>query len=82
VTALSKADQVYLLPIYAAREENTFGVTSEQLAEKLNLAGVPTEVLQTNGGAAEAVRTDTPQGGVVLVMGAGDVTEVAFLLTN
>lgn len=82
VTALSKADRVYLLPIYAAREENTYGVTSEQLAEKLNLAGVPTEVLQTNGGAAEAVRANTPQGGVVLVMGAGDVTEVASLLTN
>jgi len=82
VTALSKADKVVLLPIYAAREENTYGITSEQLAEKLVEAGIPTEVFQTNGGAAEAVKENTPQGGVVLVMGAGDVTEVATLLTT
>lgn len=82
VTALAKADQVYLLPIYAAREENTFGVTSEQLAEKLVAAGTPTEVFQTHGGVAEAVKERTPQGGVVVVMGAGDVTEVATLLTK
>ena len=82
VTALAKADRVYLLPIYAAREENTYGVTAEQLAEKLVAAGIQTEVFQTNGGAAEAVRANTPQGGVVLVMGAGTVTEVASLLTT
>src|SRR3989338_118844 len=82
VTALSKADKVVLLPIYAAREENTYGVTAEQLAEKLVEAGIQTEVFQTNGGAAEAVRANTPQGGVVLVMGAGTVTEVASLLTT
>jgi len=82
VSALSRVDKVVLLPIYAAREENTYGVTAEQLAEKLVAAGVPTEVFQTNGGAAEAVKANTPQGGVVVVMGAGDVTEVATLLTK
>jgi UDP-N-acetylmuramate--alanine ligase len=82
VSALSKADKAVLLPIYAAREENTFGVTAEQLAEKLTAGGITTEVFQTNGGAAEAVKANTPQGGVVLVMGAGDVTEVATLLTT
>jgi UDP-N-acetylmuramate--alanine ligase len=82
VTALAKADAVYLLPIYAAREENTYGVTSEQLCEKLVEAGVVSEVFHTHGGAAEVVRARTPQGGVVVVMGAGDVTEVATLLTK
>jgi UDP-N-acetylmuramate--alanine ligase len=82
VTALGKADQVFLLPIYAAREENTYGVTSEQLAEALTKAGTTAEVFQTHGGAAEAVRARAPQGGVVVVMGAGDVTEVATLLTE
>jgi UDP-N-acetylmuramate--alanine ligase len=82
VTALSKADAVYMLPIYAAREENTYGVTSEQLATALVANGVKAEVLQTHGGVAEAVKANTPQGGVVVVMGAGDVTKVADLLTK
>ncbi len=82
VAALSKADTVFLLPIYAAREENTFGVTSEQLTATLVKKGVRSEVFQTHGGAAAAVREETPQGGVVVVMGAGDVTKVAELLSQ
>jgi UDP-N-acetylmuramate--alanine ligase len=82
VTALAKADSVYLLPIYAAREENLSGVTSEMLAEELVKKGIPAQVFQTAGGAAEAVKAEVPQGGVVLVMGAGNVTEVAGLLTK
>ena len=82
VTALAKADSVYMLPIYAAREENASGVTSEMLCSELNKKGMPAEVFQTAGGAAEAVRANAPQGGVVLVMGAGNVTEVAGLLTK
>lgn len=82
VKALAKADTVYLLPIYAAREENTSGVTSEQLAEALKKKKVPVEVFETHGGAAERVKETIPQGGVVVVMGAGDVTHVAHLLTK
>ncbi len=82
VTALAKADTVYLLPIYAAREENTSGVTSEQLAAALKKKKVLVEVFETHGGAAERVKETIPQGGIVVVMGAGDVTHVAHLLTK
>lgn len=82
VSALSKADTVFMLPIYAAREENTYGVSSEQLVEKLTNLGVSSEVFQTEGGVVEAVRERTEAGGVVIVMGAGDVTQVADLLTK
>jgi UDP-N-acetylmuramate--alanine ligase len=82
VEALAKADMVYMLPIYAAREENTSGVSSEQLAEALIARGVKSEVFETHGGIVERVMATTPKGGVVLVMGAGDVTKVANLLTN
>lgn len=82
VTTLAKADTVFMLPIYAAREENTFGVSSEQLAAALQKKGVQSEVFLTHGGAAAAVREQTPQGGVVVIMGAGDVTKVATILTT
>lgn len=82
VHALANADTVYLLPIYAAREENTYGVTSEQLAAALIARGVAVGVYETHGGMAEAIRTQTPSGGVVVIMGAGDITTVANILTK
>jgi UDP-N-acetylmuramate--alanine ligase len=82
VSALSKADAVYMLPIYAAREENVSGVSSEQIRDALTTNGVRSEVFETHGGVATKVKETTPQGGVVVVMGAGDVTKAADLLTN
>lgn len=77
--ALSKADIVYLLPIYAAREENTSGVTSEQLAAAITEKGKSAAVFQTIPAAALAVRElladEIPS--VVLIIGAGEVTKVA-----
>lgn len=82
VSALAKADSVYMLPIYAAREENTSGVSSEQLAEALVKQGKTAEVFATHGGLVERIKEVVPQGAVVLVMGAGDITKVADMLTK
>jgi UDP-N-acetylmuramate--alanine ligase len=84
VDALSSADSVYLLPIYAAREENISGVTSEKLATAIELRGTPASVLQTIPACVQAVRESLAydQKEVVLVIGAGAVTEVASLLVQ
>ena len=84
VAAYAAADQVYLLPIYAAREENLSGVTSEQLAAAITATGTPTEVMQTGVMIAETIREtlDSSDPAVVLVIGAGDVTTIANLLTR
>ncbi len=82
VTALAKADQVFLLPIYAAREENLSGVSSEQLAEAILKTGIPAKVFLTKEAVTLAVKENTTAGGVVIVMGAGDVTEVATQLIS
>ena len=84
VAAYAAADQVYLLPIYAAREENLSGVTSEQLAAAITATGTPTEVMQTGAMIAETIREtlDSSDPAVVLVIGAGDVTTIANLLTR
>jgi UDP-N-acetylmuramate--alanine ligase len=84
VEVLATADQVYLLPIYAAREENVTGVSSEQLAEVITKRGTNAEVMQTAAHLAtivqESLSYDEPA--VVLVIGAGDITQVATLLTK
>ncbi len=84
VTALATADEVSLLPIYAAREENTWGVTSEKLAAAITEKGIPSFVYQTIPACAEAVKDSLSydKKEVVLVIGAGAVTEVATLLTK
>ena len=82
VEALSHADRVILLPIYAAREENVSGVSSEQLVTKLQERGVEAMSFQTLGAAGLAVRDSVSKDDVVVVMGAGDVTKVADLLTK
>lgn len=82
VSALAKADRVILLPIYAAREENLSGVSSEQIAAALNEIGTPAICFATLGAAVEEVKETTRENSVVLVMGAGDVTKVAGLLTE
>ncbi len=84
VNVLTTADEVYLLPIYAAREENTWGVTSEKLSVALNEAGTPCTVYETMPACALAVKESLSydKEEVVLVIGAGSVTEVAKLLTE
>ena len=83
-TAYARADQVYLMPIYAAREENIFGVTSEQLAIAITKKGIPAVVMETASGIAQAIRESLNESdpAIVLIMGAGDITAVATLLTK
>jgi UDP-N-acetylmuramate--alanine ligase len=83
--ALALADEVYLLPIYPAREENIYGVTSEKLAKAVQARGVKkVEVFQTTPACAEAIKqaTSYDEPAVILVIGAGTVTEVARELTK
>lgn len=84
VSALTLADEVFLLPIYAAREENVSGVSSEQMAEALMKLNIKTHLFETIPACAEAVRDslsyEVPE--VVVAIGAGAVTEVATLLTK
>ena len=69
--SLDLADQVYLLPIYPAREEPIPGVTSEALMAKMNKTNV--EVLD-NQSVLE--RLEKFQSGVVLTIGAGSIDQI------
>ncbi len=80
VAALGKADQVVMLPIYAAREENVSGVTAEQLVSALQSAGTEAQVVTDSREAATRARALADAQTVIVVMGAGDVTKVASQL--
>ena len=75
--ASSPADEVVLLDIYAARETNEFGVTSDKLADAIAAAGKPSFKAADFASAADYMKENAGEGDIVLVMGAGDVIHVA-----
>lgn len=82
VGALSKADCVYLLPIYAARKEEGYVTASDDLVQSLNEHGTDSELFLTREACALALRETISKDDVVLVMGAGDISLVATLLVQ
>ena len=68
--ALSLADYVVLTDIYAAREEPILGITSENLAREI---GDSAAYIKDNE-AVEYILRNT--GGAIVLMGAGDLTEI------
>lgn len=77
--SLSRADEVVLAPIYAAREEPIKGITSEKLAEKISALDTPAKSFMSLR-EVSAYLTDTcnlTPGTVLVTMGAGDIYKVA-----
>ena len=77
VRAFDLADRVYFADIYAAREQNVFGVSSKGLAEAI---GDSAEYCGSFSCVAEALKRDAQEGDLVIVMGAGDIYKVYDLL--
>jgi UDP-N-acetylmuramate--alanine ligase len=81
VHALALADRICILPIYAAREENTSGITHEALVRAIADCHKDVHAYGTFDAVVEALKPGLSSNDVVLVMGAGDITAVARLLT-
>jgi UDP-N-acetylmuramate--alanine ligase len=75
--ALRLADEVYLCDIYAARERETFGVSSEKLARAVGDRAVYCGSFEST---AESLRQTAGERTAVVVMGAGDIFRVIPLL--
>ena len=72
-SALDVADRVVVADIYAARETDTLGVSSELLAEKIGEKAVACHGFDR---AAELLTREVKQGDAVVVMGAGDIYKI------
>ncbi len=82
VDALGLADMTYILPIYAAREENISGISHTKLADAVVEKGRPALALQTFDDVVARITASATEKDLILVMGAGDVTQVADMLTK
>lgn len=73
--ALSKADELILLPIYGAGEENTYDVSSEALAKEIEKLG--TSVQACNEEEIEKIVLKAENKETFIFMGAGSVSKFA-----
>lgn len=77
--ALREADVPVLLDVYPAGEENTWGVTSRTVADRM---GGDVPVLATPDDAVAWMTDHVEPGDVVLTVGAGDVTVIGDRLVE
>lgn len=80
--SFSGADRVFLLPIYAAREEVAHGVSSRELAVATLEYCPETTYIDSFEDVVHSVSELVSDNDVVLVLGAGDVTKVADQLVS
>ena len=76
VKALSLADKIILAPIYAAREQNTFGISSEDLQKKLTEAGKECYYFPSFDEIENFILENCSQPDLLITMGAGDIVDV------
>ncbi len=76
-TAFGEADRVLLADIYAAREQNVYGVTSEHLADRI---GERARYCGALPSVASAILSEAREGDLVLVMGAGDIDRLFSMI--
>ena len=76
IEALSIADKVFMTPIVAAREENIYGVKSEDVTSAL----VDAEVVADYDELAQKMITAANEGDLIITMGAGDIYKVAHII--
>ena len=75
--ALSRADLIYMPDIFAAREVNTVGVSSEKLCRAI---GDKARYIESFEAIADILLEICGEGDVVITMGAGDVYKVGRIL--
>lgn len=73
---LAKADAVVLADIYAARETDTLGISSRDIAERIRAAGTEVWYFPTFDEIENFLLKNCVPGDLLITMGAGDIVKV------
>lgn len=76
VEALSHTDHIIMADIYAARETDTLGVSSKDVADKLREKGCDAYHFPSFKEIEDFCRKNCQKGDVLITMGAGDVVNI------
>ena len=80
--ALKGADRVYLAPVYAASEPPIPGVSERSIGEPLAAAGSNVTYVTRVDELEDRLLAEAPRGSLVLMLGAGSITDVAARLAQ
>ena len=80
--ALVNFDHVIIMDTYAAREINTYNVHEEDLMEELKKLGKDSIHISDYNEIVKYLKNNVKEKDVILTLGAGNVTQIASLLTK
>lgn len=80
--AKSNLDEIIIAPIYSARETNTYGVSSEKLAEAISRTGARCKYIDSFEKIADYLSSVSEKNDAVFVVGAGDIDKVAKIMAS
>jgi UDP-N-acetylmuramate--alanine ligase len=78
--ALSNFDNIILLDIYAAREQNTFDISSKDLANKMIANGKNVIYMPDFSEVVKYIKENVKKDDIVITLGAGTVTKIGPML--
>ena len=78
--SLTNFDNIIITDIYAARETNTYGVTSENIVEKIKELGKEAIYIQKFEDIVKYLEEKVEKQDIILTLGAGTVTNIGPML--
>ena len=78
--ALLNFDNIIILDIYAAREKNTYDVTSKDLADKICSLGKDALYIPDFNDCVKYLKENLQENDIIITQGAGTVTEIGPML--
>lgn len=79
-TALSNFNHIILLDIYAAREKNTYNISSKNLADKLLALQKDVKYIPDFNECVKYIKNNIKKDDIVITLGAGTVTNIGPML--
>ena len=70
------------MDIYAAREKNTFNISSKDLANKINEIGKKAIYMPDFNEVVSYIKNNTEENDIVITLGAGTVTNIGPMLVD
>ena len=78
--ALLNFDNIIILDIYAAREKNTYNISSKDLVDKICSLGKDAKYIPDFNECVEFLKENVKENDIILTQGAGTVTEIGPML--
>ena len=81
-SALINFDNIIVTDIYAAREDNTFNISSLDLVDKIKSLGKGAIYIKDFDEIVQYILDNAQDGDIVLTLGAGTVTNIGPMIIN